>query len=359
MYTLAASGGHGIFLPDVGLSLDNSHPKAELVFISHAHADHLPRNRSCSVVTSRATLALMRLRGFKGDAMVLPFGERRELETCAITLYPAGHILGSSMILVESDRGSLLYTGDLRTPPSPASEGFTSPEQVDELIIEATFGLPIYRWRHPEELAAEVRTFASDSLSAGQTPIFLAYNLGKAQEIMHILSPLGHPMQVHGGGYPLCAVYEQEGFDLGQVERYERSSSEGKILIAPGSALATGFASHISKKRVAWCSGWAAVESRRIQAGVDVAIPLSDHLDFFELISLCKRLSPKKIHITHTPSPAVVEHFLRAEGLDASFLNLDRHDEEPDAGAGGAETDDAGAVVGDAGAGRAGEGDGD
>jgi putative mRNA 3-end processing factor len=227
------------------------------------------------------------------------------------------------MIYIESDLGSLLYTGDYRTPPSPATEGFAAPPQADFLITEATFGLPIYRWKTNEELASEVRTFARVSLDEGYTPVFLAYNLGKAQEIMHLCSDLDHPIMIHGAGHKLCSVYDEAGIDLGTYQAYDRETCEGNILVCPSSALSGGFASNVRKKRIAYCSGWAALESRRTQLTVDKLIPISDHLDFYELIDFCEKLSPKKVYITHTPNPDVVKHFLDERDINSTFLNLE------------------------------------
>lgn len=322
------AGYHGLFFPDLGLALDGYHPNATHIFISHAHADHMIRNRSANVFASVPTLELMELRGFKGEQNPLRFKQWIETDKFKATLYPAGHILGSSMIYVESDDGSLLYTGDCRTPPSPATEGFETPETVDYLIIEATFGLPIYKWKSNDVLAEDIRKFATDTLSEGYTPIFLGYSLGKSQEIMHILSVLDHPIMIHGAGFKLCDVYEKHGFSLGNYSAYQREQCEGKILLAPSSALANGFASNVLGRKVAYCSGWAANESRRTQLTADKLIPISDHLDFFELISLCKKLSPKKVYITHTPNPDVVQHYLYQNGIESAFLEMEYDSED-------------------------------
>lgn len=314
-------GYHGLFFPDLGLSLDGYHPKASHLFVSHAHADHMPRNSSSHAFATAPTLELMTIRGYRGTSTPITFGEWIETDRFRAKLYPAGHILGSAMIYIESTEGSILYTGDYRTPPSPASEGFDAPETVDYLITEATFGLPIYKWRSHEDLACSIQSFATDSLNDGYTPIFLGYNLGKAQEIMHMLTPLNHPKMIHGAGYKLCSVYEKFGIDLGKYTTYNRDSCEGNILITPSSSLSKGFASNLSKTKIAYCSGWAANESRRTQLTVDALIPLSDHLDFFELINFCKQLSPKKVYITHTPNPDVVIHYLTNNGINCCFLD--------------------------------------
>lgn len=325
---LQKAGYQGIYLPDLRIAMDGTHPEAECTFVTHAHADHMHRNREAHTHATTPTLELMKLRGFKGPSTAMGFKTSIETDRCRITLYPAGHILGSAMIFIESDSGSLLYSGDFKTPPSPASEGFSTPKQADYVITEATFGLPIYRWEPVEKLAEAIRTFATESLDAGYTPVFLGYNLGKAQEILHLLAPLGLPMMIHGAGYKLCSVYDNHGIDLGDYHPYDREHCEGYILVCPSSALSNGFASNVAKKRIAYCSGWASLESRRTQLTVDKMVPLSDHLDFYELIDFCKSLSPKKVYVTHTPNPDVVNHYLEQEGIDASFLSLETEEKD-------------------------------
>lgn len=324
MIEIQKAGYHGLYFPKSGVVLDGHHPNADYTFVSHAHADHMPRNRSAVARASAPTIELMKKRGFKGKTIAMNFHEPFEAGRCKVTLYPAGHILGSAMIYIESDAGSVLYTGDYRIPPSPASEGFDSPGKTDILITEATFSLPVYRWKPLDELAHDIQNFAINSLDDGYTPVFLGYSLGKAQEIMHMLAPLGLPIQVHDAGYQLCEVYDKYGIDLGNYSAYSHETCEGKILVCPPSALSNGFASGVSKKRVAYCSGWAADESRRTQLAADTFIPLSDHLDFFELIDFCKKLSPRKTYITHTPNPDVVIHYLENEHLNAELLDLNQ-----------------------------------
>ena len=322
------AGYHGLYFPKLGVCLDGHHPSAEYVFVSHAHADHMPRNRNANALATPPTIDFMKQRGYKGAATPMKFGEWIEGDHFRARLYPAGHILGSAMIYLETDDYTLLYTGDYRIPPSPASEGFDAPETTDILITEATFGLPIYKWKSHEELASNIREFASQSLYNGYTPVFLAYNLGKAQEIMHLLAPLNHPIMIHGAGHKLCSTYERFGINLGDYSAYDRETCEGKILIAPSSALGSGFASNVAKKRIAYCSGWASNESRRTQLTVDKLIPISDHLDFFELIRFCERMNPKKVFITHTPNPDVVKHYLDERNITSSFLEMEYETED-------------------------------
>lgn len=321
--------GHGIILPDAEVGLDVSGNVARHIFVSHAHADHLPRDRHMHVYASPATARLMRVRGFQGDVTELAFRQPVEFDRCRVTLWPAGHILGSAMIEVETDAGRVLYTGDYKTPPSPVTEGFACPEATDFFITEATFPLPIYRWRPHEALFAEMRSFASEALGEGYTPVFLGYNLGKAQEIMHGLAPLGVPMQIHGAGYELCRVYEEAGIALGNWEKYDRATvQDGRILITPSSSLDAPMLRNIRRKRVAYVSGWATHESRRVQLTIDKLFPLSDHIDFFELLELTEKLNPRKVYITHTPNPRVVQHYLAERGIASQPLEMEGYEDD-------------------------------
>lgn len=262
----------------------------------------------------------MKKRGGPTLCNAVDFYEKIEIENAEVTFYPAGHILGSAMVYIQSDQGNILYTGDYRTPAAAATEGFDYPNDVDIFITEATFGLPIYRWESHDVLFRQIRDFATNTLSQDATPLFLAYNLGKAQELMNILAPLDHKVQIHGAGFKLCPIYERFDIDLGNYEAYDRDTAAGNILIAPSSAYSNQFASHINDLRVAYCSGWASLESRRTQLTVNKLIPLSDHLDFFELLSLCKELSPQKIYLTHTPDPTVLQHYLSRGELSVETL---------------------------------------
>jgi putative mRNA 3-end processing factor len=315
---------HGILLPDYGIGFDGSTSRAQHPFITHAHADHMPRRSNKPVYCTPNTFLLMQKRGYSGEAQLLDFGEPLALPNARVTLFPAGHILGSAMVYVETDEGSLLYTGDCRTPPSPASEGFNCPQQIDYLITEATFGLPIYKWAAYDELISTIQQFAVGTLNKGYTPVFLAYSLGKAQEIMHMLAPVKWPVQIHEAGYKLCGIYERADIDLGNYEVYNRNTCEGKILIAPRRAVNNGFAADVKDKRTAYCSGWAVRASASAWLTADKRIPLSDHLDFFELINLCKRLHPRNVIITHTPNASVVQHYLSKLNIASWLLDVEQ-----------------------------------
>ena len=318
---LEHSSGHGIVLPEFKIGIDTRYADMDAVFISHGHADHVTRNKKNKVYATEPTARFMALRGFKGEIKTIDFHEEIEVNGAKVTFYPAGHILGSAMIFVETENGNLLYTGDFRAPASPASEGFELPDKpVDIFIPEATFGLPIYRWEDHSHYFNEITTFAREHLDAGNTPIFLAYNLGKGQEVMMALAEKNIPCMIHESGFPLCKVYDDAGIDLGDYKRINYSETEGHALVVPSSVLGSNKLSNVKRKKVAYVSGWAAHEARRQQMIIDKRIALSDHVDFYELMRICKQLQPKFTLITHTPNPDVVQFYLEKNGLRSAPL---------------------------------------
>lgn len=57
-----------------------------------------------------------------------------------VKFVPAGHILGSAMIIIEAFGKRLLYTGDLGNSPSPLIQSTYYPEDIDYIITESTYG---------------------------------------------------------------------------------------------------------------------------------------------------------------------------------------------------------------------------
>src|SRR5687768_16054019 len=124
------------------LFLDSRLPRP-LSFVSHAHSDHIAEHEIA--IATPATLALAERRIGLCDVVSLPFGQEHTLDQTRIRLVSAGHVLGSAMIRVEHDGGVLLYTGDFKLRSSltvPQAE----PVKADCLVMESTFGKPMFRF---------------------------------------------------------------------------------------------------------------------------------------------------------------------------------------------------------------------
>ena len=127
-----------------------------------------------------------------------------------LTLFPAGHVLGSSQLLIEGESGAFVYTGDFKLAGSATSEP-VEVKRCDVLMMECTYGHPRYVFPPREEVDARIGEFATQALTDDCAPVFYAYSLGKAQEAMAILGAAGHAVTVHKAAFALARAYESAG----------------------------------------------------------------------------------------------------------------------------------------------------
>jgi Cft2 family RNA processing exonuclease len=232
-----------------------------------------------------------------------------------LTAYPASHILGAAQLLIEYKNERLVYTGDIKLRKPLAGET-TEPVECDRLIIESTFGLPIYKLLERGVAEEAIVRFARECLAEGVTPVFIGYALGRGQEIVHVLCQAGITTAVHGAIAKFIPVYEECGYGFPGWEPYESSATAGKALVVVPSH---GAALEASGKsiRVAYVSGWAALDNARTRAGAEELIPYSDHADFDELLTLVRQSGAKHIDVVHGYTEPFA-HILRTRGYSAS-----------------------------------------
>ena len=293
----------GIHLPQLGLWLDARKRQrgGGRVCVSHAHSDHIAAHDH--VLLSAATSLFMRTRlpGRRRET-ILEFGKRIEQEyegeRYQLTMFPAGHILGSGMALIEAHGESLLYTGDFKLRPSLAAEHCEVP-RADLLIMETTFGLPHYRFPAEATVRGEILKFCHEALAAGATPVLYGYSLGKSQEILRGLEGAGLPIMLQRDVRKMTKLYEKLGMTFPAHEPLERESARGNVVICPPQSLKVMQREALGKIRSAAITGWAMDSSCRYRSGTDAAFPLSDHADYDALLELVKRVQPRKVFTVH------------------------------------------------------------
>jgi Cft2 family RNA processing exonuclease len=291
----------GLFLPEISFWLD-SITACEATWISHGHSDH---SGGCHalVMGTPATLRFyrMRLTVPSGEAepreLPLSYGESMEWHGARLTAYPAGHILGAAQLLIEYQGERFVYTGDIKLRP-PLCGDAAVPIPCDHLIIESTFGLPIYQLLSREEAAKSIVRFARTCFEENSIPAFIGYPLGRGQEIVNVLCKAGIPTAVHGAIAKFVPVYEEYGYACPGWEPYEARATAGRALVVVPSH---GAALQASGKniRIAYVSGWAALDNARARTRAEELIPYSDHADFEELLSLVASSEAKQVDVVH------------------------------------------------------------
>lgn len=303
----------GIWLPQVGWWLD-AQARAERSFVSHAHSDHIARHKEVLCTPATARLLHARLPGRRAET-TLGFGQPHPLEFgAAATLHPAGHILGSSQILIEhEEHGSLLYTGDFKLRPGLAAEPCATP-RADILIMETTFGLPRYVFPPESETIARLIEFCQQTVAAGGTPVLLCYSLGKSQEVLRALAPANLPVMLHSETLRLTRICEQFGVAFPFHREFDARELPGHVVICP--PFSHGLIDRIPSPRTASITGWALDSGATYRMRCDAAFPLSDHAGFDDLIAFVERVQPKRILTLHGFAREFAQT-LRERGWDA------------------------------------------
>lgn len=286
----------GIHLPGPGVWLD-PHASQSAAVISHAHSDHVQRHDH--VISTVPTAAMMRLRGVTRCRFeTLPFGRPLDLGPARITLYPAGHILGSAQTLVEWNGVRLLYSGDFKLRPGRSAEPVDVPA-ADVLIMETTFGRPRYRFPATADVEESIRRFCRESLAAGRAPVLFCYSLGKGQEVLAALAGLDSPIYLQAAHWEMSALYRDFGVSLPPFRKYQPGQAlDGPLLCAPGVRRAAWFR-NIGRIRTAYVSGWAIDPSACRRFGTHAAFPLSDHADYEDLLEYVRLTGAQTVYTMH------------------------------------------------------------
>lgn len=302
---------NGLKLTKADLAIDfrRRQPRA---FISHAHADHMARHEYA--LCTPETAALYQHRLGRRRTMPMPYRTPIEWGGLRLTTFPAGHCLGSAMLLAEDDRQSLLYTGDFKLGESATAAQAELPH-ADILVIESTFGHPDYRLPPRAEVLDELFSIVRQTLADGAVPVLLAYALGKGQEVTRLLTAQGIPVLQHRDVFAISQVYEACGVDLGRYERLTGKVEPGWAVVMPPNK---GWLEQSGPQVRIAVTGWAADPRVKHRLSVDRAVPLSDHADYDELFEAVARVDPRIIYCTHGPESFVDR--LRDVGYDARVL---------------------------------------
>jgi putative mRNA 3-end processing factor len=313
----------GLLLPGPGIHIDPARP-VPVAIVSHGHSDHA-RALSGVMHATPETIAVARARLGETEYVGHAYGETFGVhlsghDPCRVTLLPAGHVLGSAMALVESREGTLLYTGDVKLRPSSTCPPVEVP-RAETLVIEATFGLPVFRFPEPEELRRMLVAEARETLAAGETPVLLAYAFGKGPEVAKILGDAGIPVALHGAVFKMAEIYRAFGVELPGAVPYEKGAVAGKALVVPPSFRAHPMVTSIKARRLILVSGWALLDASYDRFGADRLIPLSDHADWDELLRIVEVSGARRVLTTHGFAPTLAR-VLELSGLDAAPLPL-------------------------------------
>jgi Cft2 family RNA processing exonuclease len=306
----------GLFLTlaQLGVDVRRRQPRC---FVSHAHSDHIARHELALATRATGQLYQHRL-GAHHRVLEMNYRQPLDFGGLQLTALPAGHCLGSAMLLADDGERTLLYTGDFKLGPSATAEPAELP-QADVLVMESTFGRPQYRMPPREEVVGRLLQLVFETLADGKTPVIHAYPLGKSQEVTKVLTSHGVPVLQHRVVFEISLVYQRCGVDLGMFAVFDGQPAEGHAVVTLPRSAKKFRLPRLTRTVSIAVTGWAADENAKYRLGVDHALPLSDHADYDDLIEAVRRVEPSEIFCTHGP-PEFAER-LRDMGFNAYPLN--------------------------------------
>ncbi len=305
----------GFYCEDGGFYIDPRR-STRCAVISHAHADHYPKFMG-KVFAHPATIDLATARYKNSAGKVKSAHEYYQpfhLGAIEITLIPAGHMLGSSQILMYHTilKQRILYSGDFALKSNPSCLPLSYPDvPIDLLICECTFGL---KSQHLDPDKSLQKVLAATSLPL----LMVAYPMGKAQrvsEMLHRLAP-DLPVFVERTILPYHKIYESYGTPLGSYQAYQRKlakSGQFAYLIPPRSL--SGFSRDIKYYKV-FASGWNKVNKFFYLQG---QLDISDHSSGDEIRTYLDHIKPRQVWFWHGYPEELIQ-YCKESGIEATAV---------------------------------------
>jgi putative mRNA 3-end processing factor len=275
-----------------------------------------------------------------------------------ITGFDAGHIPGSTMFMVETNKKKILYTGDFNWRDTKLINGCEKNlPDVDILITESTY----FKSEHPPREHEEKRLVQAvkETLDNNGVALISAFAVSRAQEMILILDEFGidAPIYLDGMARDVAKIFNRfpdllREFDSlnnamtnRNVEFVNRNSDRKKIIQKPGviispsgmlsggpiayyieqlhkceecSLLLTGF-------QVPMTEGHRLLETGRyIHDDLDLRLKMrveklefSGHADNSEILDLIKRTKPEEVFCVHGEHTEEFAKFLNEHDIYA------------------------------------------
>lgn len=114
-------------------------------------------------------------------------------EKVRFKLYDAGHILGSSVVVVEYEENGITkrlgFSGDLGPGHVPMLQEPEIPtDEIENFILECTYGNRLHK--PLPDAVNELKNVINEATSAGRKIIVPAFSLGRTQELIYLLHKL-------------------------------------------------------------------------------------------------------------------------------------------------------------------------
>jgi putative mRNA 3-end processing factor len=320
----------GLYCAPADAFIDPTRPVPRAI-ITHGHSDHA-RSGHGHVLATAETLRIMACRygeASVGASQAAAYGETVGIGDVRVTLFPAGHILGSAQVQLVHAGCCAVISGDYKRRPDPTCLPFEL-KRCDFFVTEATFGLPVFR--HPPTGGEIEKLLRSLAIFPERCHLIGVYSLGKCQRVITELRLKGYdkPIYLHGALIRLCELYQELGIELGDIRPVmgvAKDALKGEIVLAPPSAIADRWSRRLPDVLPCAASGWMQIRARAKQQLVELPLVISDHTDWDELTRTMAETGAEEIWVTHGRDEALV-YYASQHGIKAQALSLLGYEED-------------------------------
>jgi len=304
----------GLYCSLGGFHIDPHRP-VDLALITHAHSDHARRGSKRYLCADSSRRLVQQRLGGKAVVESIPFGKKIQLGQVRVSFHPAGHILGSAQIRVESESSVWVASGDYKREADPSCEPFEI-VPCDTYVTETTFAEPIYKWGESRDVGGEVLEWWRQNKSQGLNSVLHCYALGKTQRILaELAGRVSEPVYLFGEANVITECYRQEGVELAPTMDLESvrvdQRVEGALVIATHAIGKTEWMRRLENPETAFASGW--TQTRRFGSS---GFTISDHADWPALLRTIEETRCKQVFTLQSNTGTLVKE-LRRRGLIA------------------------------------------
>jgi putative mRNA 3-end processing factor len=283
----------GIHLTNSILWCDSDR-RRDLSFVSHAHTHFVGKNRR--ILATDKTVKILTRKSGKLDALTSPYKRSFTLGPLRLELHPAGHVLGSSQLVIDRDDRRLVFASDV-CPRRSATVERARPIPCDSLVICPSYGHPMYRFPERDEVFEQMTKFIDDSLNDSATPVLFANTIGTSQELMRRLGDAGYKLRVHASIYDVAKVYRSLGVSMHGSRRFSGKPGRDDVVLFPPILKKHVAIRKLKKSNTAIISGRAIEPGYALQQRVSAAFAYSDTADYYELIDFIHETGAREVYL--------------------------------------------------------------
>ncbi|MBA2367842.1 MAG: ligase-associated DNA damage response exonuclease [Candidatus Protochlamydia sp.] len=314
---------HGLYCPPGDFFID-AWKAVPLCIVTHAHGDHAYWGHGRYICTDHTIEILKHRINPNLPYEILEYDKKIRVGNTWVSLHPAGHILGSVQIRIETSKSVTVISGDYKRALDSTCLPFEVVE-CDIFVTESTFALPIYQWPHPDVIQEQLIHWWAENASKGHPSILFCYSLGKAQRLMSLLKDQkDKKVYLHGAVQSIAKIYEKLGIsmiDFSPVsENVKGLSFSQDLILAPPSASGSPWMKRFPSSKTAFASGWMEVRGTRRRKALDQGFVFSDHADWKDLIHTIEQTKARIILTTHGNSASLARYLREEKNLDAREL---------------------------------------